>query len=477
MSKFDDFFKFKYTSQIAQAPETLFKDFCLVVLDGQFLLLASQTQLIDATRLDPATVPPSEILGRPFAESTTFHLVRLEDGAHMDRVTYHNDFIHLQHNSGTSLYQDLLAVLTIRSQTIHLLRITRSGHLVEVRQVGPWCSEDDALAVRLSEVREREWQQQAAQREEERARHPRLSMTNAAAPPSSSAPAAQETLPPPPPNNTTPNNIEPIVEEDVSWVGSPLLHGIKQRLMTHLYKHAVSSASHGLSLREELSRFYSGFDSYRQLVVWKVQLLDGFHMLLDMGSQPPNPLTSPGSGPTHTQQHVLLYHLAESRVMGFWRSGSDQISRVCVNHADLLYTDSCDSPMWDRYKVAAVALAGRMGAERLTPLRKIVLPAVSQNLSSSPYLDPSMFCYDIKQVGLLIRPRTCTGANIRFLLRSQPDRVAFRLDPGPNDTLAAGGEQVKRALMHLFHPNQPFILAVLYHQTTRPSVLNIYFKA
>lgn len=46
---------------------------------------------------------------------------------------------------GVFLYDDLLAIVSLRYQTIHILQIRDSGNLVDVRAIGEFCREDDEL--------------------------------------------------------------------------------------------------------------------------------------------------------------------------------------------------------------------------------------------------------------------------------------------------------------------------------------------
>lgn len=46
---------------------------------------------------------------------------------------------------GVFLYDDLLAIVSLRYQTIHILQIRDSGNLVDVRSIGTFCREDDGL--------------------------------------------------------------------------------------------------------------------------------------------------------------------------------------------------------------------------------------------------------------------------------------------------------------------------------------------
>lgn len=73
------------------------------------------------------------------------YCIRLEDGVVLDKKVFCNDFVNLTHNTGVFLYDDLLAIVSLRYQTIHILQIRDSGNLVDVRAIGEFCREDDEL--------------------------------------------------------------------------------------------------------------------------------------------------------------------------------------------------------------------------------------------------------------------------------------------------------------------------------------------
>lgn len=72
-------------------------------------------------------------------------LYRLEDGDILDKKVFHNDFVNLTQNMGVFLYDDLLAIVSLRFQTVHILQVRDSGNLVDVRAIGAYCREDDEL--------------------------------------------------------------------------------------------------------------------------------------------------------------------------------------------------------------------------------------------------------------------------------------------------------------------------------------------
>lgn len=63
----------------------------------------------------------------------------------MDEKSFWNDFVNLAHSMGVFLYEDLLCIMSLRYQTIHILQVRDSGNLVNVRNIGAFCLEDDEL--------------------------------------------------------------------------------------------------------------------------------------------------------------------------------------------------------------------------------------------------------------------------------------------------------------------------------------------
>lgn len=76
---------------------------------------------------------------------------RLEDGVILDERLFGNDYINLvAHSMGVFLYDDLMAIVSLRYQRIHILQIRDSGNLVDVRSIGEYCREDDELFLNSS---------------------------------------------------------------------------------------------------------------------------------------------------------------------------------------------------------------------------------------------------------------------------------------------------------------------------------------
>ncbi|GJN31832.1 hypothetical protein PR202_gb20280 [Eleusine coracana subsp. coracana] len=150
--KFESFFKELYSMPLASSNEYICKDFFLYMECHQFGLFATST-----AQSNDSSATEGAINGVPSIEKITFYLVRynhldicicvtrLEDGVILDEKAFCNDFINLAHSIGAYLYEDLLCIVSLRYQTIHILQIRDSGNLVEVRKIGAFCREDDEL--------------------------------------------------------------------------------------------------------------------------------------------------------------------------------------------------------------------------------------------------------------------------------------------------------------------------------------------
>ncbi|KAK8962854.1 hypothetical protein KSP40_PGU018853 [Platanthera guangdongensis] len=138
--RFESFFIQLYTVSLAMGNEFICKDFFLYLETSEFGLFATST----AQNHD---VPSTEgtVNGVPCVEKITFHLVRLEDGVVLDVKVFFNDFINLSHSMGVFLHEDLLCIMSMRYQAIHIMQIRDSGNFVDVRMLGKFCREDDEL--------------------------------------------------------------------------------------------------------------------------------------------------------------------------------------------------------------------------------------------------------------------------------------------------------------------------------------------
>ncbi|KQK04393.1 light-mediated development protein DET1 isoform X5 [Brachypodium distachyon] len=215
--RFDSFFKQLYSISLASSNEYICKDFFLYMEGHKYGLFATST-----AQSNDSSATEGAIHGVPSIEKITFYLVRLEDGAILDEKAFCNDFINLAHSIGAYLYEDLVCIVSLRYQTIHVLQIRDSGNLVEVRRIGAFCQEDDELYLH------------------------------------SHGQAAQ---------------------------GSSFLPGIKQRLLSFIFRKTWNEEpDQTLRVQHLKKKFYFHFQDYVDLIIWKVQFLDRHHLFIKFGS-------------------------------------------------------------------------------------------------------------------------------------------------------------------------------------------------
>ncbi|KAF9670987.1 hypothetical protein SADUNF_Sadunf13G0126300 [Salix dunnii] len=230
--RFDSFFTQLYCVSLASSNEVICKDFFLYVNTNQFGLFATSTsQIHDAPAIGGA------IQGVPSIERITFHLLRLEDGVILDEKVFYNDFINLAHNMGVFLYDDLLAVVSLRYQTIYILQIRESGNLVDVRAIGAFCREDDELFLNSNSQASAIYFQALCQK--------------------CMAVADKSKL-----HQSSGNHVDIAVHSNQLNSDNSFLSGIKQRLLSFIFQGIWS---------EETDKF-------------QVQFLDRHHLLIKFGS-------------------------------------------------------------------------------------------------------------------------------------------------------------------------------------------------
>ncbi|KAJ3089836.1 acid phosphatase det1, partial [Quaeritorhiza haematococci] len=79
-----------------------------------------------------------------------------------DKRTFTNDYVYLAGHAGVQLRGNILAVISVQNQCIHMMQIKDSGEMVHVRTIGWHNHEDDELT--LARYREAEEQYQAKKR-------------------------------------------------------------------------------------------------------------------------------------------------------------------------------------------------------------------------------------------------------------------------------------------------------------------------
>ncbi|KAI4312304.1 hypothetical protein MLD38_037127 [Melastoma candidum] len=426
--RFDSFFTEQYSVSLASSNERVCKDFFIFMESYQFGLFATSTiPLQDTPALGEA------IQGIPAVEKITFHLLRLEDGDVLDKKVFHNDFINLSYNMGVFLYEDLLAIVSLRFQRIHVLQVRESGNLVDVRAVGTYCREDDELFLNSY--------------------------------------------------SQNGNNTDTTPNQNPSH-GSSFLSGLKQRLLSFVFRRTWNEeADNAMRVQILKKKFYYHFQDYVDLIIWKVQFLDRRHLLIKFGSVDGGLQLSRNID--HHPAFFAVYNMETTEMVSFYPNSAEELyllfEQFCDHfhlgsrsslHASFISSHSNNVHAWEQLKFIKRKATGQ---SQFVKKMLASLPFSCQSQSPSPFFDLSLFHYDEKLISAVDRHRPAADHPIKFVLRRHPYTLKFKIKPGP-DAGSTDGRMNKRFCSFIFHPFLPLALSIQQtSQFSQPSV-NIHLR-
>lgn len=428
--RFESFFHQLYCVTLASSNELICKDFFLYMENNQFGIFATSTaQIQDA----PAT--GGAISGVPSIEKITFHLVRLDDGVILDEKVFHNDYVNLAYNIGVFLYDDLLAVVSLRYQTIHILQIRDSGHLVTVRAIGEFCQEDDELFLNSSSQF----------------------------------------------SGNRGDRVENGVHHDQPNTNNPFLSGIKQRLLSFIFRETWSEElDNSQRVQCLLKKFYFHFQDYVDLMISKVQFLDRHHLLIKFGSVDGGLSRSADNHPAF----FAVYNMETTEIVAFYQNAADELYLLFEQYCDhfhansrkSLHTNFISSHSNNIHALEQLRSMKNKASSFNQFVKKMLstLPFSCQSQSPSPYFDQYLFRYDEKLISATDRHRQSTDHPIKFISRRQPYNLKFKIKPGPEFGSTDG--RSKKICSFLFHPFLPLALSIQQTLFSPPAVVNIHFR-
>ncbi|KAB1218204.1 Light-mediated development protein DET1 [Morella rubra] len=399
------------------------KDFFLYLESNQYGIFATST-----TPIHDASATGGGIQGVPYIEKITFHLLRLEDGSVLDEKVFHNDFVNLTHNMGVFLYDDLLAIVSLRNQMIHILQIRDSGNLVVVRAIGAFCQEDDELFL------------------------------------NSNAQASGK------------------------WLGGENYDSSLKFLKRSHLKGACVTIYVLFELCEKIKQrvqclkknFYFHFQDYVDLIIWKVQFLDRHHLLIKFGSVD-------GGMSRNADQHrafFAVYNMETTEIVAFYQNSAEELYLLFEKFCDHFHATSrhslsmnfISSHSNNIHSLEQLRCFKNKASSSSQFVKKMLglLPFSCQSQSPSPYFDQTLFRFDEKLISATDRHRQSTDHPIKFIMRRQPCSLKFKIKPGPEAGNMDG--RTKKISSFLFHPFLPFALSIQQTLFLQPSVVNIHFR-
>ncbi|XP_057291122.1 DET1 homolog [Hydractinia symbiolongicarpus] len=411
---FDHFFKQKAVVTVASYGEHLNRECSLFTDDGKFVIIGSASAIpedfhplfYDIYRNNESVAPNA----RSPLEDYSIHVVDLCHGKLHDSRAFKCDKIFLSHNQGIYLYKDLLAVLSVQHQTIHIFQVTPEGYFVDVRVIGRFCHEDDHYLVN------------------------RLTDTS---------------------------NTRPFRDK--------CFNSLKHRLLTYLYRYSSQDGS-----KESIRRFYQYFDQFKNLRMWKMQLLDESHLLIKYAAE--DVVTLKAADPNSQASFFAVYNMSTTEIVAIYRNTSEELLdifeqfndhfRNALPHQVAQFSCSTSSNIYARYnqrRFKSTIINAKYGGHKEAVKRLLAqLPISSQSYSSSPFLDLSLFSYDDKWVSVMERPKGCGDHPIRFYCRDT-GLLKYKIYAGVHGrALPPTG---RRLVAFTFHPFYPFAISVQRNNT------------
>ncbi|XP_058825968.1 DET1 homolog [Topomyia yanbarensis] len=415
---FDKLFKLRHVVNMENNEKQLNRECSLFTNDGRYVIIGAAVFIPEENRPHFYELYTNNEAIKPTAscplEDYTLYIIDLHNGRISDSKDFKVDKIILSHNQGVYLYNDTLAILSIQHQTVYIYSIAEGTFIME-RTIGRFCCPDESYLYGLGTVTGRS-------------------------------------------NSNT--NLRAFRE--------PTINSLKHRMLVFLFHQAkvkVDAGEDKLALR----KFYRRFDEYRNLRMWKMQLLDDDHLLIKYASE--DVVTLKIIEPNNHSSIFVIYNIWKNQIIGIYGNQSHELLFLYENFCDSFrnanlahqtqFTCSPSNNIYSnlihqRFKQTMIGARGG-GVQEATKRILAQLPISAQSYSSSPYLDLSLFSYDDKWVSAMERPKACAEFPIRFFARDS-GLLKFRIYAGVQNQQPSSSS--RRLVAFTFHPTEPFAISV-----------------
>eukprot|EP00041_Stephanoeca_diplocostata_P011813 m.195639 g.195639 ORF g.195639 m.195639 type:complete len:547 (+) comp18681_c0_seq6:306-1946(+) len=431
-----------FSCQISAVNKSLQKDFCLFVLESKFLVVASVAPCESQDEeITTASADENDYVSNiRNLENTTFHVISMRTGKLCSQQTFEKDHISLAHNlannAGVSVRGNMIAILSLYRQEIHLFRIRESGQLQHLQTIGSQCFPDDDMYLSRTYVETTD--------------------RNVDVPAPTSLSEIMDIIVPATEAQRVPA---------VPW-NHNLIVGLKQRLLSFLWKQAWNAENRMCEVRS----FFHRFDEYKSLCMWKLQIFDDHHLLLKYGSK--DYIVSRTGDPLGIPAYFVVYNFISTQIVNVYENNSEGFLKAYENNTEYFFEDKgphlpFSLPLPSNSFYARESFQKQLSAARTarhaghdTSIRRSLseLPVAPQNIRESPYFDPALFDYDEKLISHSERLKHCTEFPVKFYSRKHGN-VVFRIPTGKKTAVRQGHSQKKLASF-LFHPFLPFVITI-----------------
>lgn len=486
----------------------LVQDFCQATPSGKFIILASvhrrdpdndQNVNNPPTPRSPNSASRSPRLpalaSTPVFTSITLHLVAVETGRVVDQFTLHDDYVPLDNHYGVHMCGPILSVLSVRFQTIHVLRVQEGTPCFTVQAVvGFNCHLDDELVIANARHAEHSWRRSRAREKKRRQVPPILTIDSSSRrqrrrlnPTSASFYAnadnsdyesytgisdTEEKSDGKPVDVSDQDRQGPSAEQPEVETGfgngktrNGLYTGLMQRLLAYVYRRHLKEG------RQKM--FYRVVGQYSLLLIHKVQLLDHDHLLIRLGSY------DRGGNPADSLSNTcffLVYCISSTKILNLFDNKSLELASLFHRFRDDFVGDPMVAASFipARGPGAADTVPGSYGnprRERITKrMRSLLstLPLSSQVRKPSVYLDRSLFTYNPDLLPALDGTKALSLREVRSCKFRSAHTGDVRFKLAPASMLLAGHDNTnsvqpnRTKMLFYFHPFLPLVLCMEY---------------
>ncbi|KAG0076666.1 acid phosphatase det1, partial [Podila epicladia] len=210
---------------------------------------------------------------------------------------------------------------------------------------------------------------------------------------------------------------------------SQTISGIKQRLVTFLFRKAFNANDGGAALRQ----FHLTFQQFANLAMWRMQFLDESTMLIKFGKL--DCVIGRQADSTFQTAFFVIYNIHTTQIQEVYDNASEEFLRIYESCADQFcaiaystagphkrhYSSTCSNNIYTKDLLRKTQFGMRHarngGSAQAVKRSLCVLPFSPQSFSDSPYFDLSLFSYDEKVISATDRQRPCQDFPIKFYLR------------------------------------------------------------
>lgn len=271
---------------------------------------------------------------------------------------------------------------------------------------------------------------------------------------------------------------ENLFMEEPFLIFDSILIGFKQRFLSFIYKKLFNMNNK----TERLRYFHHQFESFKSLIIWKIQFLNTETVMMQIG----NPVTLLGSATEHSRAIIFFvkYKFKSAEIISV-STNTDTTFLECflgLEYKKTLNRKSGDSfqkhtpsPKNCLFEKRAIMkkieiLSHHKKEGREMAIRKLALsyPLNKQTDQKSPYLHKNLFLFHDGVSGNL---KQILYKNKTNFFDQKTKKLLFSLPLIKEDLL----EKTNRYASYVFHPTHPLIITVFYSQTTS-FYINVHYR-